>query len=168
VSRRAAILGVALSLVFCASASASTVIVAPAGTPYQGWVSASHMPTPNLTVTVNVLSGNAGALGYGGASEMWLEPIAGKGTFFHELGHIFDWNFDAAAQARFDALLQNRPAWVTTADGGLAGGDEWFADAYSVCSRVPKIKPHWVVSLGSGMLSGQKLIRVCRAMKGVA
>lgn len=154
------ILPLALSCALLAS-TAHARTSAPA--PYQGWVNQSRVATPDVTVDVELTTPEAcpGALACTDGSTIWFDG-RDRGEFFHELGHVTDYTLTDADRARLSTIMRRRASWYSEADGGLASGSEWFADAYSLCARLRRIDPRWTYSTGSGLLRGSRLAKVCR------
>jgi hypothetical protein len=119
---------------------------------------------------------------YGGScadvdtGEAWIEPGAGRFTYWHEIGHHFDHQLLTAEQRSwFIPRLGFDPAepWDQGTGPGTRGPSEVFADAYATCrmraERKPKRKPGaWATSrsdIAYGWNAGpRRTMRVCTAI----
>lgn len=117
------------------------MIVAPAGSPYQRWADEAKVPTPSVTLTVieepcpTYLAGGSEALActMRGTNTIWMSPEAWspKETFFHELGHNFDYyDLTEWERNRFRGLVHDYRPWEANPEGP----NEGFAAAYALCA----------------------------------
>lgn len=145
--------------------------------PYQRFVDESLVPTPNVEVTVReqnppcVVGGGFKPFGCTfyepGAIEIVMLPHQWmmRGTFFHELGHVYDdsevqpWQREAFSEL---AVANGRP-WGNELPWG-EGVDEWFAEAYSLCARWPSVAFNGAPSIGDRVASRRALVKMCWLM----
>ncbi len=124
-------------------------LVAPGGKglagPYQGWADRSRVPTVRGRLRV-VLTGCprrprlSGCIYSTRLHTLYLKRGATglKATFFHELGHLFDFRLMSTRERQAFKRLsgQRRRRWF----GGVDPPSERFAEAYSLCARHSRIR----------------------------
>lgn len=134
---------------------ASTTVVAPPASPYpyQRWVDEGKVPTPDLAVSIREMSQRDPAwpcpntTGFTPAAcvipetaEIYLDTArlhsVVRGTVWHELGHLFDFeSLSPSDRDRFARLIGwPEDPWASSTTGMPAG--EYFAEAYSLCARL--------------------------------
>lgn len=130
----------AIALIFIADARAASV---SGGTRnYQQWIDNAPVEAPDADITVIENSSRCSEDGtpvsgctYQGSTEIYLEVHPGytKDTFFHELGHQFDyWSLSDQQRAKILAII-GREFWINrTLEHDSA--HEIFADAYRQCA----------------------------------
>lgn len=152
-----------------ATASAHTSLVLPPepSHPYQAWVDAAFVPTPDvqLTVSEDVSVCEISCTDRTSTIYMQVTHTWDRFIFLHELGHVWDYNAMKPRQrVRFSRIV-GRPnlPWDTAEAPGLYSGlDEWFADTYAICALRKRISPKiFGVNIGDGVLDGPGLRRVC-------
>ena len=157
----------------CSSAQASTVVDASVPVaPYVGWVTASLVPTPDVSVDLAFDDGIcddgvACAAVVDGRPHISLTrfAIGRRWVFLHELGHVFD-----ATVMTDDARAAFLKAARWHGSGGWFDGDhdampaEWFADAYARCAIHQRIRRARLYSTSflPGPRSHQRVCRVIR------
>lgn len=147
-----------LFLLGCATlpalARGSTAIVEPpaAQIPYQQWVDAAKVPTPDLQVTV-IEEPCPGYLNSNGCTlendRLYLHPeriglpSQGPWLFLHEIGHIFDRLYMTdSGRAAFSGIFADTRPWewlespttLRPGPGTIGPPMERFAQAYSECA----------------------------------
>jgi hypothetical protein len=167
VVRRLALL-VGLFLAVAAPASASTTIIAPAGSavPYTEWVAEAKVPTPPVTLTVveaRCFDDEAAACTSSGTFTIWdADEGEPRATFWHELGHNFDYYaLPAWARERFEILTEDARPW--TADPN--GPNENFASAYARCAETgPRFRgdPNLRIKGNGAAIDRVTYRRICR------
>jgi len=126
-------------------------VTGPTKFPYQAWVKASLVPTPDRQVEVIAEQCDLSEFGPGQVAlacttgdqiwiAQWLDPYSEHQTFFHELGHVF--------------AIQT---------GIASAGDEVFADAYSHCATEP-IRRH-AYNVDTGLIGWRALRTICRNIR---
>jgi len=146
-----------LALFTPVAAEANTTIIAPpeSGSPYQAWIEAAMVPTPELSVEIVESDRNDPAWPCEGTDypdpvgcvvpserRIFGEPRAINRSFvFHELGHIFDsavltdWD-----RERFSALARIPMPWWYEPSRWHQAPAEYFAESYALCAIVgPRI-----------------------------
>jgi hypothetical protein len=167
---RVLLLTAAVTLAAAAPAAASTTLAIDGGLtrpePYQTWVDAANVPTPDGVVTLRLTScDEAGALGCvthsGRVIEIdpeWLRPQ----ILLHELGHIFDDEMPAWGRDAFEALLRRHDPWSGPTENNAP--DEQFAEAYALCARHPRIRAQYVAGYHYSPTPGRHR-RVCALIR---
>jgi hypothetical protein len=137
--------GIIMALGASGAQAQTTITCEPCAYPYQRWVDEAKVPTPDVTEQVvesasapceEVLACTDGPTIY------LLSHLAVRGTFYHELGHVF--------------AFFNFPELYTS---------ERFADSYAFCAQGQKVKPRWLLSVGEGLTTGRQLERFCRMIR---
>ena len=173
------ILGVLLSALLAvpAVASAGTTIIEPEGSyhPYQRWIDHALAPTPEITIKVVEQWPPCGDYEVGGFGPLactyyrpppqlseidlgWKESAFwAKGSFFHELGHLFDITvLPEWKRVRFQELGHaNGMPWD---EGGFA---EEFAEGYAACSLLAAMPADAHISLGRRLADAHTMQRIC-------
>lgn len=117
-------------------------------------------------------TGPVSVFGKTDGNTIWLTPNAPPGIYEHELGHVYD--IRAMSEEKRAAFLKiiGKPELPWTADESrIPGasmnelGSEWFADAYAMLASLAKIDLHWEYSVGTGTLTGKKLVEVGRFLR---
>jgi hypothetical protein len=160
----AAVIWVAIySVLICLcilAARADATTITGTTQPYQSWVDAARVPTPEGELEVAVDDSCPDALGCTtGGEQITVVAFAPVQTFLHEVGHVFDAAYlTDELRGRFIAIT-GRPAlrWWT----GAAPAGEWFADAYAHCALARRIAPRWGYSVGDELLAGWRLQKAC-------
>lgn len=100
--------------------------------PYGQWINEAAVPTASEQVeVVEAPCPTADALACTERSDpmIWYDrqhiPFDRRFTFWHELGHRFDYQMPKWARRRFQAITKIQGPWPK----------ESFADAYAVCAR---------------------------------
>ena len=106
---------------------------------YENWMAGARVPLPDGEFTL--INADCPGGGMPICTEPWNRAIYranwnGQQTFFHEVGHDFDyWELTPGDRARF-LYLVGRERWGvwTPAEEATAIGAEAFADTYSYCA----------------------------------
>jgi hypothetical protein len=147
-----------------APALASTTISPESGSsyPYQRWVDRSTMPTPDVELKVveggcSWHHGDPGSCTYAEARTIWMTTDRGrpKQSFFHELGHNFDY-FELGAGERGPLLARMGLAQPWRQDGPRSP-HELFAEAFQQCATGHAGE--------GGVVGPARLKRVCRQIR---
>lgn len=120
----------------------------PTGGKWQDWVNDSHVPTYGGTILLVLSSAPCGNEALGCAEAGWCPPTLrecaqnGVGpviftdpndrfTFFHELGHEFDWAYltDTDRRELLRMMGERGAPWVED------GAQDDFADLYATCAE---------------------------------
>lgn len=127
-----------------APAHAATVMDPPNGAyPYQRWVEQARVPTPDVVLRLieepcpAALAGFANACTAPNTFTVWMNPeTADRATFYHELGHNFDYyELGRWASRQFRRIIGDDRRWRTKPGEVGLSPHEIFAEAYSVCAR---------------------------------
>lgn len=170
-------LGLTALVLLVPAAQARTTIIAPAGskTPYQRWVDESKIPTPSITLTI-IESGCpssedfAWACTQQGSFTIWVGAEGrDRWTFYHELGHNFDYYvLSVWARTRFQRITN-----TLTLPWQFEGTDpaERFAETYAHCAErgVNSIGDPNLAIRGEGMggMRNKEVRRLCRMVANV-
>lgn len=133
---------VLLALAFATPAHAGTTLIASDGSerpePYQSWVDASRVPTPDARIALHLAPCPFNPARSCANPQGWIflytEHAEGtwKWAFLHELGHHFDYNhMTNGARLRFRRIIAERRAWRSSPNSP----HEQFAEAWSQCAR---------------------------------
>lgn len=154
---------------FAAPAHGAT-ITCPEGCAYlQSWVDESLVPTPDESVEVR-FTANTECPPMSMACAMpekhiilLADPREGREIFYHELGHIFDYEkLNPELRFKFLRIIHHtRYLWGDEETEYDYAGEEWFADVYSKCSQFRVFDPTWGYSVDSGLVSGKLMRRAC-------
>lgn len=154
------------------TAQAGTTIVPPAGSPipYQQWVQEARVPTPHVALTIveepcvflddfaqACTSPETGTIWFGGG---------GRTTFYHELGHNFDYyELTESARVRYMTLIgRSGQGWRQP---GTFSPHELFAESYLGCAYRPRMSQDGTV-MGQEVVGGWRVHnRVCRLIQRV-
>lgn len=169
-------IGMVLAGLLAGTAQAQTTIIEPMGStrPWNRWVEEDLMPSPEISIKlIEDTSGCAVGLACtNGYSSLWILPVSGKSTLYHELGNIFNYAYLLKFPERQEEVSRllghpklpwgwDESAWTTKT------GTEYFADAYGLCARLPAFAPAWPYSTGSGMTFGRNMTKTCAYIKGL-
>lgn len=163
--RRAALIAVVLALVVPGSAQA-VVLVNPDGTRlgghWQKWADRARVPTPPGSVVVR----KGGCPNRGGACAgvdgIWVADND-RGSFLHELGHIFDYRvMTEAARRRFLLIVGSPLAWRDPTSSWFDLPVERFATGWANCALG---RPNATTGI---ILKGRTHRRVCSLIRRVA
>jgi len=154
-------LAIVVALAQGGAAYGETAIIEPAGAhfPYQAWTDDALVSTPNLAITVvetSAQTGCPGSIQYAAACavgppvmSIFIAPEAvargySKETFYHELGHFFDYvSLAEWERSRFMTLLELSPPWRPGPEDSPTSPDELFADVYAQCAERPYLPRHY-------------------------
>lgn len=151
------------SLALAGSAHGSTTITGGAQ-PYQAWVDAAKVPTPDVTLTILTdPDGSAcreegvehGACTDPATGTIWMSALAAssRGFFLHEVGHNVDVDMlDDADRAAFMAIYGFVGAWRTGTS--MASPHEAFAQVWAECAVKPYLTRRSMHTLGRGPVFG--------------
>lgn len=122
------------------TAHATIIVCEPCSYPYQRWANESKVPTPVTTLRVVEGAGpceDAIACTVPSEATIWFEGAAfgNRQTFYHELGHNFDYLvLPEWARARYIALLGREPQpWLEPTQLSRSP-NELFAESYALCA----------------------------------
>lgn len=164
--RRALLLAVVVLALGASEAGAHTTIIAPESSlvPYQAWVDASRVPTPDVTLTIladpNGSACRHDAVEHGACTDpatekIWMNALAANSReiFLHEIGHNADFAMlDDTERAAFMAIYGFVGAWQTGTS--TASPHEAFAQVWAECAVKPYLTRRSMHTLGRGPVFG--------------
>lgn len=167
VLRGVVVLGLAVVL-WPASASATTIAGPPV---FQRWADMSRVATP--TGSVNVVMEPCQAsdhLGYYAcfdlADTIYLDPLrAGRDTFLHELGHVYDTRqLDDTERATISRIAGAKTPWPVLSE---QFANDWRSCSWGLPAQLStpngKHKRVWAI-LGESSVTPRRFKRFCRAV----
>lgn len=165
--KRAALLVAVMLALGAGEAQAHTIVLKAQndGRSYQRWVNEAKVPTPDITVRVQLQYG--ALLAYDGQGSIWIFPkFVGWGGFYEALGMVFDQTLlTDDLRNRFLSII-DKPSMPWIFANPSSGGGSYFYDIYSLCARLPQIDPHWSYSVSTGYVAGSRLLRGCHFIQG--
>lgn len=172
------VLPLTLAALLLAVTPASAVVVQrpDGGSPaqYQQWADASLVPTVPGVVNVRradcpAWPGRSCAAADG---RVYMAPrqILVRGTWLHELGHLFDWTFMSdSLRWRFRQLIHDGRAWHLDPRSHVSSPQERFADAYAVCAMYRQIPASFYGAVSFDYSPGPRTHRlVCSLIRRAA
>jgi hypothetical protein len=157
--------GLIAMFLVCLTATASATTTADA--PYGGWLAAAHMPPlPQLAVEPTAACEEP-VLGCSDATT--FVAADDRFDFLHEMGHVYIGQYILGrpdAMARIASLV-GHPKLDWDSFGEDNSLQEATADAFAQCGRLRWIRPEWGLSVGSVVISGKRLQRLCAYMRSL-